>query len=431
MAIPPSCMLSNLDLFSNRPVQECISSKFEITLQPISSIGTNPTHIEFYAPPLAGCFLDLSRIRHRWMLKMVKSNGENLTAQDVNCSVIPNLPDGMISHAQISLNEKDTSLFPELYDTKSMVMILTRMNDAALKSQQEKALCTLDETSDGAGGAAWLARLRAFALSKPVEVVSRLRADICSPKNNLLLLDQVSFRLKLQLHEQSHYLWSLVSPAPVSMQILQAELKLPYVRVHSELQIGIEMTLARMNAKYFFKSCQIKSFALPAQSQQLSLNNVFSGSLPPLFCMSFVPTANFLGSVRTTPYAFKHCNVTRLSIFVNDVEYKYTCDFSHNHNFSLIYDSIFQALGMDTQELEQGNQINLQRFKNGICFFVMQDLTPDSSANAGHQMNLNVSGTLSIHAQFAEPLAEGITVLAIAETDRCVEINQSREVIVL
>lgn len=426
-----SCMLSTLDFFSPRPLQECIENKFDLKLQPTAGIPANPTTLEFYAPPVPGCYLDVSRVKLRMILQLKRGNGANLEADDVNAGVVCNLPDSLFSHSDILLNEKSVAPHPENSSYKNIFTLYSRATDAAIKTHQGSCLAHIDEdASTTALSLGWGKRRTPFAESNPVEVITRLKNDICSVRNNLLLLDNISFRVRLQLHPDRHYLWCAAGAGPPKLHILEAELKVPYVRVNRELAIGVDMTLSQTNARYNFKSCQVKTFTLGAGDTQLSVPVTYSGALPSTFLLAMVETTAYHGNVTSSPYNFVHANIKRLSIFVNEREHRFHADFSSPMLCTEMYDSISTALGLDTAEYESSNQFSLERYGKGM-FCVMLDNTPDSSGNGSESINLPLMGTISVHAEFGEPIARGLTVLCIGEFDRAVEIDQSRQVFLL
>ena len=421
-------MLSSLDFFSPRPLQECITGKFELKIQPTSGIAPVPSTLEFYAPPVPGYYLDISRVKLRMILEMKKQNGDDLGVGDNNTGVVCNIPDSLFSHVDILLNEKSVVPHPENYSYKSIIQLYSRANNDSMRTHQGSCLAVVDDdASTTANNSAWAARRAPFANSNRVEVITRLKNDICSVRNNLLLLDNVSFRLRLQLHPDRYYLWCAAAPADAFLKIIQAEVKLQYVRINPELAIGVDMMLSSTNARYNYKSTQVKTFTMGSNSKQLAIPITFSGSLPTVFCVTFVETTAFQGLVTQSPYNFVHGKLTRLSIFVNDREYRFTADMTKPMLCTEMYESVSTALGLDGSDYETGNQYTLARYLKGM-FGVFLDTSPDSSGNAGESINLPLMGTISVHAEFEEPVASGLTVLCIGEFDRAIEIDQARQI---
>lgn len=424
-------MLSTLDFFSPRPLQECIEGKFVLRLQPSSGIPANPSNLSFYSPPVPSCYLDISRVKLRMLLQLKKPNGNPLAEGENNTGVVCNLPDSLFSHVDILLNEKSVVPHPENSSYKNILSLYSRATDAAIKTHQASCLAYVDEdASSTVQSQGWAKRREVFNESNQVEVISRLKNDICSVRNNLLILDNVSLRVNYQLHPDRHYLWCAASPADAKLNILEAELLVPYVRVNRELAIGVDMTLSQTNARYNFKSCQVKTFTLGAGATQLSLPVTFSGTLPAMFAMLIVETTAFNGTVTSSPYNFLHANIRRLSIFVNDREHRYSADFSKPMLCTEMYESIATALGLDTSDYETSNQFTLARYCKGM-YCIMLDNTSDSSGNASESINLPLMGTISVSAEFDSPVARGLTVLCIGEFDRAVEIDQARQVFLM
>ncbi|KAK3922360.1 hypothetical protein KUF71_011829 [Frankliniella fusca] len=400
--------------------------------QPVNSVSPRPTQIMFYSPAMPGVYCNLKGARLKLTLQMVdRTEGEQLTAQQNTCGVVCNIGDSLFSHMNLAIGEKETVSHPENYAYKCIMQLYSRATDEALKTNLAMGLCDIDEdASTTVSNAAWANRKSPFALSKKVEIITRIKQDIFNIKDDLFLLDNLSMRFTFELNREEFYLWSSTSPAVASLNILDAVLLLPFFRVNPELSIAVDATLQKSNARYPFKSCQVKSFLCPSNTQQIIVQNAYAGQLPSLFVLSLVKTTDFQGTVTTNPFNFITAGVTRVSIFVNNVEHKFDADFTREMGYTEAYASVGTALGLDSDDMGSASQITLKRYKNGQ-FFIMLDTTADGSGNAGAAMNLPQMGNLSIECQLAAPLDYSITVLCMGEFDSMLEVDSNRQVHVL
>jgi hypothetical protein len=91
------------------------------------------------------------------------------------------------------------------------------------------------------------------------------------------------------------------------------------------------------------------------------------------------------------------------------------------------YFSIFSNCGMAM--CDHGNGITYEDYAKGYAIWVF-DVTPDSSAFSSHSSPTQ-TGTVRLEMKFAQALDKAIDVLAYAEFEQTIEIDESRNVSVV
>ena len=70
-------------------------------------------------------------------------------------------------------------------------------------------------------------------------------------------------------------------------------------------------------ARYKLTRVEIKTFAFPAGLTSLSMDNAVLGPIPKRLLFTMVKKTDFLGSLDTNPYNFRHYNLSSFVMFVN------------------------------------------------------------------------------------------------------------------
>ena len=74
----------------------------------------------------------------------------------------------------------------------------------------------------------------------------------------------------------------------------------------------IKVVLARYNQTIV----DVKTFTFSAGSKSLSINNAVLGLIPKSLLFTMIRNADFIGSLDTNPYVFRHFDISDLSLFV-------------------------------------------------------------------------------------------------------------------
>jgi hypothetical protein len=140
---------------------------------------------------------------------------------------------------------------------------------------------------------------------------------------------------------------------------------------------------------------------------------------------TLVKNKDFLGSLVTNPFNFKHYDIRHLSLYVNGKQipseglHIYT---GREKTTVMGYRTLFEASGI--RHSRMGLQITHDIYIAGYIMLLF-DLTPDHVAAEGHTSHPD-SGHIKIEAQFKKALPDVVTCLLYLEYDNCVRIDEKR-----
>lgn len=420
------CMIPQLDLFKKKPVQACITGRILEKLKPLSALPEKPDVIEFLSPGRPLHYLDIKNLVVRFVVGLKHEAGGNIAAGEAHYSVVDVPLHSLTSQCEVFLSEELVTKWPHLYNFKSVLDIYTTAGKDAREGPLSSVIVKPDKTgTDTTATSAWAERATIFAASQRVELMGRLRADICNLEEGLYILDNVPLRVKLTMAPQAFCLWSN-DPAHVDVQLVfyDAELYVPYFVGNPELAIGIDMALAEQAATYHFKSSQLKVFIHPSQSPNLTIPVAFNGKLPSTLLFVMVDAANFNGNINSNPYDFVHADLQELSFFCNGTERRFLMNMDVPQGSATVLRSLYADLGHDLEE-SGGHLFNVESLKNGK-FVCAVDLTVDHSGRM--IQNLDRFGSVGIQGRFKAAPARAMCVILYAQFDSTMEISSARQV---
>ena len=158
----------------------------------------------------------------------------------------------------------------------------------------------------------------------------------------------------------------------------------------------------------------LKTFTFSAGSKSRSIDNAVLGPLPKLLLYTMIKDTEFNGSVDTTPYKFRHYDISELSLYVNgrrvpreglslDMDHKKTC-----HGYTTLFEE--SGIHHSNTGLQITNDIVITGF-----FMLVFDLTPDHGASEVHT-SLPEDGNVRIELHFSRPLLRPLLACCTSNT---------------
>ena len=423
-------MIPEMEFFKKKAVQTCLTGRTIQKLKPLSALPEQPDIIEFLLPGRPQHFLDLNNLTLRLVVSMVSAAGLPLEDADDKVGIVDAPLHSFFSQVEVFLSEQPVTKSAHLYHYKSICDLYLASDGPGRKGMMSTFLCVPDAAPSAVDGtnASWKTRQEPFLKSSQVELIGKLRADICQLEDGAFILDNVPLRVRLTLNPKDVYLWSSAADKDAKILFHDAELSVPYFVANPELSLGLEQMLATQPATYRFKSSQLKTFLHPAFSPNLNIPIAFSGRLPTSVVLAAVKASDYNGSKTTNPFNFVHCGFEELTFNCNGSERTYKLNTARPYGCTSVLRSLYTELGMDYEETS-GHVISMKNITNGK-FMVALDLTLDRSGS-GPSQNLSDFGTVSVHGRLKEPLNHAICILLYAKFDSVMEISGSREVVVL
>lgn len=425
------CMMSQLDIFEKQAVQTCITGVYEERLKPLAALQqTQAQVIEFYSAGRPLCFMDLNNLTLRLVVYMRKKTTKaGLGANDNKTSVINCPLHSFFSQCEISLAERPVTKNPSHYGYKVLFDINTSACRDAMETQLQCILYSPESRPDSAENCtAWGWRQHPFLRSQRVELVGRLRADVCQLHNNLLVLDNVALRVKLTMAEPDFFFWSTDDEPDIELVVEDCQLNVRYYQITPELSMGVERMLLSQNAVYRFKSTEIKNFVHPANTELILLPIAYSGKLPSTVFITVLKTSDFNGDIKSNPFYFPHSGLKEMALYCNGVQRKYEFNMTSKQMCATVLRSLYRELGYQDEDTT-GHFYTMEALRDGnwACAF---DLSVDSSGS-GSAHNVDMHGTVRIEGRLTQPLPHSLCILLYAQYDSAIEISAARDVIVI
>jgi hypothetical protein len=252
--------------------------------------------------------------------------------------------------------------------------------------------------------------------SKVIQLLGRLHAEICNAST--YILPGVCVDVSLTKGRREIYLMVNDADSKVTFKVLDARLLVRYIKLKPAILVAHNTTLdAGALAKYHLLRVEVKTFTFASGSQSLSINNDVLGTLTKRLLFTLVKNKNFLGSLDTNPFNFRHYDMRDFSLYINGTQipseglHTYT---GREKTTVMGYRTLFEASGI--RHSNTVLQITHDIYIAGY-FMLLFDLTPDPE-----------SVHIRIEAQFAKALQDAVTCLLYLEYDNCVRIDWKRTV---
>jgi hypothetical protein len=140
-----------------------------------------------------------------------------------------------------------------------------------------------------------------------------------------------------------------------------------------------------------------------------------------------VKNTDYLGSVTTNPYYFRHYDINYFALNVNGKQIPaegLALGMDHEKTSVMGYRTLFEGSGI--HHANRGLQITHDMYINGY-FMLLFDLTPDRAASEDHTSYPD-NGNIRVELKFSKALPDPITCIFYLEFDNSVQIDYLRRV---
>lgn len=418
-----ACLKSELDLFNNVAVQLGIDSSSFVEIHPLASLTDN-TPIEFYVSSNGEQYLDLAHTILHLRIKIQKSSGAALDAND-DVAPINYTLNTLFSECAIFLNDKQVASQSN-YSYRAILESLLLSSKSAQDSLLSSALFFKDSAGhhdivvSNSTNKGYSTRRDLCKTSKEVDLIGTLHFDLSNqPK---LLINGVNMRIKLERNKDSFALMSATNDFKIHIQ--SASLYVRKINVAPSVIIAHEKALEKGLIKMPIKRVDVKTFALSSGLQSTTIANAFIGQLPSRIILGFVSNEAYNGQNNKNPFKFSHYDLDYLCVLNGGQMLPpkpYQPKFENN-----LYARCYLGLFTDLNRYHTSPNININfsEYKDGYTLYAF-DLTPDL-ASAENHMSVVKSGNIAIDVKFSKPLPETVTLISYAEYRNIVEIDKTR-----
>ena len=410
------CTKSELDLFTLPVTQTSIERSAVIEYRPIATIRRGGI-IEFNIVGSGEDYIDLAETLLYVKLKVVPLGGAALTA-DESTKVAPERQflQTLFSQIDIFLNGKLVTDATDTYPYRAFIETALNYGYEAKKSQLTAGLW---DPEDGS-----------IALSKPIELMGRIHADIFN--QHKLMLNNVDIKIRL-VPNKSQFSLHLHPNAEEAflpqIEILEASLFVKKVRPAPFILSAHANALQTSTAKYSYRNTQIRTHTIAQGSSSCHIDNLTTSAIPTRIILGFVTDQSFNGSYKNSPTLFQHHHLNYLSLHVDGDQIPskpLQPDFQEGHYLRSYY-TLFTAT--DKAMNDSGNAISRKDYVDKGFVLYAFDITQDSSADKDSHTNLIRQGVVRVEAKFAKALPQAVVLIAYIEKDGLLEIGRDRNIL--
>lgn len=414
-----------LDLFSLPASDVSVLNADFTTYFPISNFKDNTNPIQFTLNSSSSHHFDLHSSFLYFKLKIVRSDGTNLTSSDVVApseNFFPSLFENVSTFINGVKVSGQTGFYPYLHHIQDLLSFGQGVKDSMLTAQ----LFLPDTTQDtfGTENKGFVAR-KAFAnLSIPFEISARLAQGIF--QQNRYLIPGVEVKIELRRSLPQFCLVGIdtkATPFPYRVEFEEVALFCRRCIVNPIIASQHNKLLSGgKKCQYPMRIQEVKSFTIAKDAQSVISETVFSGNLPEFLVLTFVSSKALLGSIDRSPFNFQHFDLESVVVSVDgDSSIYRNLTFDASKKLGLLgFNTLFTAL----PNLSSGNGITRNSFFTGD-FILVFDLMP---ANKGNRFQMRKQGAIKIELKFRQPLAEPVSAIILAQFQSLLQLDKERNV---
>ena len=240
-----------------------------------------------------------------------------------------------------------------------------------------------------------------------------LYSDIFQQKR--LLLNGLQLSIKLYPSQDSFRLMCKTNDYKV--EILDAILKVCYVKVSPGILLGHSEALKIGPAMYFYDESIIKSYAIASGQYSITVDDLFQGEVPKTLTLCLVSSEAVNGSCKRNPFNFKNYKLNFCSFYVDGQSYPTQAlqPSFDNSNYVESYLRLFNEQPL--------NGISYDEFGSGYTIY-----TFTLREKAKNILSVRRRGHTRLELRFSEPLHEPVTLIAYGKFGQVLSVDQSRNV---
>ena len=436
------CTRSEIDLFSSRPVQTDMEQATWARFYPKTSIdASSPIVFEIEVP--REMYLQTDNMNLYTKNSIMAPTGAaiaNAAANDdpaVNRRVYPinYFGNTRFNNVDVYLNGKSIGTSDNMYPYRSMFECLLNYSGEAKQTQMAMGLFHKDTgqfeqadlgatiIAENCGNTGARARYNLGARSRTFETLTKVHVDICSQERFLM----TGNKLRLVFHRAPSNFALMANQETEDFKVLchSAYLSARLVNISNSVLVEHQARLLKEPALYPLRHVKMRFFTKPANSSDLSQNNLVTGVIPNRIVIGIVDTDAFNGLYTKNPFNFKHCNASEAILRVGNTALPVPKISTHydNDEFKEAYMSMFTGTTGLFDDVGYG--ITLDDYKNGHTLLVF-DLTPDQN----QQENENVinTGEVNLELKLRGNNQNGVTLVCYMEYSGLLRIDHNKDV---
>jgi hypothetical protein len=173
-----------------------------------------------------------------------------------------------------------------------------------------------DPTAWDAKNQDYITKWNKIKQSKEVEFYGRIHSDICNVAQHLI--PGVSLQIRFTKAHQNFFLMNKDAKSKTVFKFLGAKLLVNRITPRPAQLIAHNTALSEGSlARYNITRVELKTFTFASGTQSVSIDNAILGPLPKRILITMLKNKEFLGSVDSNPYNFRHYKVSNFAMYVN------------------------------------------------------------------------------------------------------------------
>lgn len=416
----------------------------EVTMKSATVISFRPTHTsdpyEFKIVPKAYNYVIPQATRLGVKLKVVKGNGENLTAAD-NVAPVNMLASSLWKTIQVEIAGVPlTPMQNEYANYKAYIENQLSYGLDARKTHLTTYLASQDTAGhfddtknttyvDGAytiknDNVGFDDRKREIELSRSVFLKTPLHCDFLQSERSFP--QGMAFTITLIKAPDAFLLMTNSATEKYKVVIEDIRLYIRFVEMHDEIVREHHLLSQRVPAVMTMNKTTIRTHLYAANTQDLRVENLFQGHcLPKSLIIGMVGQDAFNGHYNKNPYNFQHFGVQSAAItmfgkLIPNEPYTPNFGIANSNDYMMMYRDMFDNIGILNNDF--GNVITPNLFKGGM-FFMAFDFSPDQ-CNGYHMHDANDSN-INLEMMLTQPSTETIVLIAFAVYNTILRIDNT------
>ena len=315
------------------PTQSSIETTRVVEYSPVSALNDKPgSLIEFNVPPSAEEFIDLDetyiQVKMSYSAKTTAPAGSVSDTPPEDVCPTNNLLHCLFSKVELTVGHHCVNPNSTYYPYKAYIETLLGYSNEAKKTflQPSGWLTGEDEKMDKS----YKARGQQWPTGKEFTLYGKLFVDMAG--QDKLILNGTTLRIALQVNKPEFAFFCLTPSTEVTISLKDVKLHvLKKKATASQMDISKRM-LEKSSAKYTIRRCEVRNHIITAGTTSVSLDNVFSGTLPSRIIIGLVNNEALTGKLSLNPFNFHHFDLNYACAVVNGEEVPrvaYKPDFEH------------------------------------------------------------------------------------------------------
>lgn len=423
-----SAVSSALNLFDTPSTNVTVSGSSLKEILPLNSVESYPFHFRVHA---GADYVDLSRcyLLTEMCIRMENEDGE-LVAPPATSKVAPiqGIASTFIRNMRVMVNGRETFNANSLYAFKSYLETELFCSAEAKRSHMSaEGWFEHAKSQSSADDASYQARMALFSKGKSVQLVSYLHADLFQQPRYLVNNCELSIEIQPQTDNFMLMCLDAADTKKYRLVITACKLYVKSISLMDGLALSMAQMLEKSPARYALLKGELKSENISAKRLQYD-STLFSETIPRRIIVAFLPTANYEGTLSTSPFDFSNISIREISVSANGLSFPnvpYNLEWEDSSHYTRAYHDMTDALGLANSA--DSNGITLEKYRHGWTVFVFN--TSSSQEPNDNSFDLLKSGTVTIHVKFSKPVPEGgIYMICFGQSDSLMMIDSSRVV---